>query len=372
MKKLLYLILVLFVAITAYSLFFSKPVKYRAIGGFGSGEIIPENLKLKTTSDKIISTETTDETTCLEWKLSKGTSTCAVATTTQIVKYDYVGTTTKPAETYKGYKEDLSKRKSNLQVFSNGDNGVMKLYFNDLFGGTDYAYKLEFATTTKDAFDKQNITPISRKILDFVSGVANASTATTSLSKATYLFGSNPTTAYNDGQPRYVGAITGQLNSPLSFTLPAGSGTISKITLFLYVAERGGSAFTVNLHQNLHSDWSQAQATYNAYKTGSNWTTAGGGSGTDYNATVVEATSTPALGVWSYFDMQGGAADNPLSLTWGNSWDGWLRSTGITGTRYIGYKSGTDCAAANQCGYIEITYTASAGSAPTANIINFE
>jgi len=156
----------------------------------------------------------------------------------------------------------------------------------------------------------------------------------------------------------------------MEWTLSSGSGTISKISLFLYV-NANGSCTTVNLHEltqafieGAGTGQAVAGATWNDYNAGS-WATPGG----DYSPTVVDSLTPQAATNWDEYVLLGAGATNPISgLTWGNTVDLLLKLNSESGgTVYVQYN--TKEAVANKP-YIEITY--SAAGIPRYGFINFQ
>lgn len=180
--------------------------------------------------------------------------------------------------------------------------------------------------------------------------------ATISLSQATYLDANAPTTVRNDGYPRYVGAVAAENRSPFTFVMPAAphpNAVISKIEFFLYAAERGGAAFNTQCFALRRSDWLQSQASWNVFKTGNNWGTAGAkNTSTDYINTVIDQAQTPAVNNWYSLILQGTGADNPLALNWGDTFHGILAGDVVSAGRYCGHNPG----GGGQNPYLEITY----------------
>lgn len=81
-------------------------------------------------------------------------------------------------------------------------------------------------------------------------------------------------------------------------TIPSGATIISAV-LGLYIWNTGG-AFTVKASRLLRTDWVEAQSTWNIYKTGSNWGTAGAlNTTTDITTTDSVSITTPAAAGWA-------------------------------------------------------------------------
>jgi hypothetical protein len=85
------------------------------------------------------------------------------------------------------------------------------------------------------------------------------------------------------------------LKFDLSASVPAGA-TITLTTLILYCGVTLASR-TITVYRLLRTDWVEAQATWNIYKTGNNWTTAGALSdGNDFTSTDAATAASVAAG----------------------------------------------------------------------------
>lgn len=88
--------------------------------------------------------------------------------------------------------------------------------------------------------------------------------------------------ANNGNKPSFVAwnnSPTADLNSLIEFSLESipADACIYQADLALYCFNfYGSSAIPVGVYKQPHTDWEELQATYNIYKTGSNWTTQGG------------------------------------------------------------------------------------------------
>jgi len=174
------------------------------------------------------------------------------------------------------------------------------------------------------------------------------------ITAGTYMDAGSPTTNFNDGWPRYIGSVAAENRSIFRFVMPTiDVGVITKIELFLYSAERGGAAFNCLLYALRRSDWVQSQATWNIFKTSNNWGTAGAkNTASDYINTIIDQAATPAVGNWYSLVLLGTGADNAVSLTWGQTFDGLIAGDVVTAGRYIGHHGdGTTVP------YVVITYT---------------
>lgn len=174
------------------------------------------------------------------------------------------------------------------------------------------------------------------------------------ISAGTYMDAGSPTTIRNDGWPRYIGAVATENRSVFRFVMPSNNvGTITKIELFLKAAERGGAAFNCLLYKLRRADWVQAECSWNNYKTSTAWGTAGAkNTSTDIVNTIIDQTATPAVGNWYSLVLLGTGSDNPVTLNWGETFDGLIAGDVVTAGRYCGHNGG-----AGTEPYVVITYT---------------
>lgn len=147
------------------------------------------------------------------------------------------------------------------------------------------------------------------------------------LNQDTYITGYEPTTNKN-GIALLIGDNGGgdKARALLKFTLPAnpGSATITDIKISIYrTGANGSGSYSINAHNGTSTPattWVDSQATWNIYKTATNWTVAGAGS--DFISTIVGSYArTGSSPLNSYWDIpiQGTGATNPLSLNWGDT-----------------------------------------------------
>jgi hypothetical protein len=121
----------------------------------------------------------------------------------------------------------------------------------------------------------------------------------------TYLSDGNPTTNYGAGTTVNLANIsTLHWRSIVSFdfhSLVPSLATIISATLSMYFYSFA-TGRTLTVYRLLRTDWIEAQATWNIYKTGSNWGTAGAlGSGVDFTPTdAVAMTSLNGAGWLSW------------------------------------------------------------------------
>jgi hypothetical protein len=152
----------------------------------------------------------------------------------------------------------------------------------------------------------------------------------------------------------FGGAITadytnGPRNGLIDFTMSSGSGTISKVSLFMYVGSNySGGSGSVDAHQLTRTNWLQTGVTFNKYDNVNSWTTPGG----DYSGTIIKSVSTTTGTTgWMSWDLLGGTSTNPLSLTWGSD---------INLIMLANSAAQFDWDTVTNLPYIEITYTSGA------------
>lgn len=118
-------------------------------------------------------------------------------------------------------------------------------------------------------------------------------------SKDTYIDSSHSTTNYGGNDRFFVGVgYVGIIEFSLS-GLPSGS-VVTSATMSLYWAQNAGitGGEVVDCYRVLRTDWVESEATWNIFKTGNNWTTAGCNSnGNDYTTTHASSFTLPAPAV---------------------------------------------------------------------------
>lgn len=139
----------------------------------------------------------------------------------------------------------------------------------------------------------------------------------------------------------------------IKFTLPAGSGTITDVKLNLYQSTLYNIT-DVDIHSMIQA-WTEAGSTWNTYDGSNNWATAGGGAGTDYNATIIDTVTLTSGAHYNEWVAMGTGSTNPLTLTWEDTVDFMVKINTESGTA-LGMASHSGENAANKP-YIEITYT---------------
>ena len=116
-----------------------------------------------------------------------------------------------------------------------------------------------------------------------------------------------PTTNYGSDTDLLMSAgdSAGRIRVPLEFPIvwgtdiPAGA-TLIAATLSLYIYQIVSSAGeTIFAYRLTRTDWVELESTWNIYKTGSNWTAAGGDYTTDDGASAV----VPADPAWMDWDI---------------------------------------------------------------------
>lgn len=118
----------------------------------------------------------------------------------------------------------------------------------------------------------------------------------------TYLYSAAPTVCNGAAAGLYVrptvSAICRTLVSfDFSAVVPAGA-TITLATLSLYCSTSLSNR-VITVYRLLRTDWVEAQTTWNIYKTGSNWGTAGAlGSGVDFTPTDAATANSVSVGQW--------------------------------------------------------------------------
>jgi hypothetical protein len=95
-----------------------------------------------------------------------------------------------------------------------------------------------------------------------------------------------------------TGRYIALLKFDISARIPAGT-TIDSAVLSLYDHTPAATGRTINCYRIRRGDWSAAQATWNTYKTGSNWGTAGAFSTTtDHDTTNSVSSTSPTTAGW--------------------------------------------------------------------------
>lgn len=211
---------------------------------------------------------------------------------------------------------------------------------------------------------QKNRFDFSRNIGMKISGIALSAMASIPV-----FFGATDTTSTNNGDSdirsgstsgnrgtavefavgHHTGASNQTMRGLIQWTLPSGTGTISKIELKLYNGVGAGTVTSVDVHE-LTRTFTESQVTWNIYSTGNSWTTAGG----DYNASIIDSSTSNPNNTWIALVIQGTGATNPLSLDWEDTVGFILKGTPDSGDNYVDYNSKEN---GSNNPYLEITYS---------------
>lgn len=205
----------------------------------------------------------------------------------------------------------------------------------------------------------------------FGIGIAHADSPTTiqPSTKDNYISQAVPTTNYGTTtylllRPTTSYLINFELEFPITWgtTIPAGaiiSSAVLSIYYYYYLPDSpylNPSGRTLGAYRLLRLDWVEAEATYNIYKTGSNWTTAGCASdGNDYTSTNGATSVIPGSYGWMTWDI----TEQVKTAQTGNINVGCLiKDTGTTASYYLSYfYSGEYAVDTTKCPKLVITYT---------------
>jgi len=186
-----------------------------------------------------------------------------------------------------------------------------------------------------------------------------------------FIYGNNPTSNYNATEPLATGKHangTGPRRWPMDISTPSDpGGTITDVEVEIttnYVYNGGGGAFILDVHELTRSDWVDSQATYNIYKTGSNWTTAGG----DFSATVIDSITTGTNSTAYTFYLMGASATNPLTIGWSET----VNLLGKSANESANTMAYYDASWQTNPATVLITYTAGGGAVETQDILWFQ
>lgn len=147
----------------------------------------------------------------------------------------------------------------------------------------------------------------------------------------------------------------------IHFTLPAESGTITAVKLYLYCFGQDGAP-SVEVHEPTRTNWTEAGANWNQYNGASSWTAAGG----DFSATIVQALS-PTTNQYNAWNIGPGATNPITGLTWGSEVHLFLKGATEETTSLRAHFYSKENATNKP--YIEITYTPPATFIPQVIII---
>ena len=169
----------------------------------------------------------------------------------------------------------------------------------------------------------------------------------------------------NYGLSGYIGVgcwVSNKLHRGLiHFTLPAGSGTITKVELYLHTTDNdlNLTSHNIEVHQLTQTNWVENQFTWNSYSTGNSWASPGG----DYSATVIDVIAVNAKLTWFSWILMGEGAENPLTLDWEDEVHLLLRNTNESSWQYA--KQFDDKTVSGYEPYLKITYITPAGKVQT-------
>lgn len=280
------------------------------------------------------------EDVCDEWS-SEASSTCLKTTKADKVKVFKQGAK-KDSETYNGMTEIREKRTADKQYFDKGNGQiVLRQYLDDQFTGDNYDYEI-----TGEVIDKKNFEPSAVLLGD-------ASTSTIDLDVMAY----EGVADYREPRVKVGFNTAWKHRSWANLTMPSESGTIDNVILFLKTEGVAGSV-TMNMYQNLRTGIVEAEADWAGYTTGDTWSSGGGsGVGTDYDNTLIDATSSVAAGNWLAIELVGGGANSDYpSLDFGDTAYLYFYAASESGNNYWGAYSREDATASNRP-YFEVTYT---------------
>lgn len=156
-----------------------------------------------------------------------------------------------------------------------------------------------------------------------------------------------PTTTHSDSVLEIRESATLTRRGIIGFTLSAGSGVISDISLFLTDTGTAWSSDTMGVHK-VNQVMDTANATWNKYDASNNWTSPGG----DFDASPLSTVTSGTSGQVQQFALNGYSG-----ITWGSviyllvKWE-----SDQAGTNDVAFASRTDGTPANRP-YIQITYS---------------
>jgi len=244
---------------------------------------------------------------------------CADCKEVEKVRVDYIPTEKYTAET----NEVKSLRTANTQTFYDDQTQKyqMKIWNSEVFAGDTYDYKIESQYVEPIEYNNLITEKLSRiDWLDyfFINSV-NAVNATGTLDFDTWINESSVNTNYESSDYYYCGtSVNGENPCMIKFTVPEINGEIDTSIINIYTYEGyGNGTKNLNLHKILRTDTNGDQVTWNIYKTGSNWTTAGAqGNTTDYDNTVLDSIPLNAsVNAWKSFDNIG-TIESGTSYIW--------------------------------------------------------
>lgn len=281
--------------------------------------------------------------------------------------------------TYLGNEVD-----KNITFFKDGDNysnvevvnsNTIKEYFKPRYFKNNNGQVQEVFTerTSPTIWNTTKIPTTAEKILSLWNvPVCLADSATSSLNDETMIDSSTPTT--NNSTQDVVachsyGGAGGSNHALFNFTLPSGSGTITDVKLYLYKVGGGTTALQYDLHKIKRTDLSIAQTTWNIYKTGSNWDTAGATGANDYDSTIIDTgNASQSLNSWTNYVLMGTGADNSLTLAWEDTVSVMIKPNSYPGDSNYTQWASSEATDSSKHPYLEITFTAEEEETATTTI----
>jgi hypothetical protein len=177
-------------------------------------------------------------------------------------------------------------------------------------------------------------------------------TATVSTTKGTYADSSDGTTDNHKADLLVLAQIEGarKWRGFIGFTMSSGSGDISKVELFMKTTASVSSS-QLDLHATDKS-FVDSEANWVRYKSGSNWSSAGGDLGS-----VADHNTGSSANTFYGFVLMGTGSDNPMSLDWGGEANLILKFNSESGDKGCHFYSNGNATPGNRP-YVDITYTA--------------
>ncbi len=161
----------------------------------------------------------------------------------------------------------------------------------------------------------------------------------------------------NVGGADYIAIKKNELGAQrglIHFSLSSGSGTITRIRLYLYCYLEGNVG-DIRAHKLTRTNWTELGCTWNNYD-GSNAWIGGGGAEGDYDITAIHTTEVLTTG-WKTWDLiEPDANGTGLTLTWEDELHLLLKATAEVGIGNLYARFDAKEKSANDP-YILITYT---------------
>lgn len=275
----------------------------------------------------------------------------------EVIAYSYAG-----AEVENGskilFKENLSF--SNLEII---DDTHLKVYFNNNYyrDQNNFVREIQFATTTKEIWNKASVETLPEKISKFFIKTVYADISTTTTSGNCTLYKTDPDHSYSTDSSTGIDSYHGptyQSTGLWTITLPILTGTITQADFILWKLTACPESNIASLYKIARTDVVATQSSWNHYNTAGHWTTAGAkGAGTDFINTVIDTVNlNSAINNWDTLGIMGTNADNSLTVNWGDFLAFKLEATVQydTGGGYYASELNTN---ASIRPYIKLTYT---------------